>query len=756
MFQRLQLLFILVTFSISVAFGQAKKIISDTKGNVLGTFELLLIQVKGDNNQTFTSENANLNFDNAEKGELIVRFQNLVWKDGDTKEKIVVIKKSDINTHNKNALQLASKTSKHRVKPKDDPVNIRFRALKNGAQKITFSYEVEDKANSSITKKFTVSGLKEKSNQLSRNELKSLWKKLNKSDVSELTKFYEAHFATVRAGNEDILKSIFQALTAHKTKLREYSKTKNDYSLYLKVFPEDKKYVETLKKTPKDEDLVQKEADKSDKKAVVKSDKKEESSKEEKSEEDVELSTTTEAIGHNKYRINFSAGKNLSLLNPSKEIEILDKSDNHLDLRLKGSKAFNLDFANKDKSKEITIEIDNSFLAKITKEPEGIRYNIRGGESPFRVDFKRTDEKIASLESRFDNLQPNDDSEIYISNNQMSEAGMEGEYVSTTLVDKSNKFKKTKGVDLVVEKPSSSALLFLGLGVLALLLVGGYLFMKNKQKEKTREEFRKKAKLAASYSNEATTPVAQPNIPVTNSLPKKITISKDRKKPIPAQAEFKSSGKMKFKWRENVGGKVDKASFEEIISNGKFCKLELAQHWPNSAVSEVFMSQECIKNLGQFLREENLHGITNEMQGAIPEVGGFLMGKHYEGEDGDIKVSVDRFVPFVPEYHDVFKIEIGTQTLVQELGDAQDNNPNMDVIGWFHTHPGHGLFLSNSDLSVQRHFPQQYQLAMEIDSLTDRLDTAFFTRTSTKSMNNVKNIKEKVWFSWKEIEKSIS
>ena len=47
--------------------------------------------------------------------------------------------------------------------------------------------------------------------------------------------------------------------------------------------------------------------------------------------------------------------------------------------------------------------------------------------------------------------------------------------------------------------------------------------------------------------------------------------------------------------------------------------------------------------------------------------------------------------------------------------------PAMDVIGWFHTHPGHGLFLSNSDLSVQKHFSQPYQIAMEIDSLTERL-----------------------------------
>ena len=112
-------------------------------------------------------------------------------------------------------------------------------------------------------------------------------------------------------------------------------------------------------------------------------------------------------------------------------------------------------------------------------------------------------------------------------------------------------------------------------------------------------------------------------------------------------------------------------------------------------------------------------------------------------------LAFEKFVPFVPEYNDVFRIEIGTATLVQELGDAQDKYPDMAVLGWFHTHPGHGLFLSNADLAVQKHFPSMFQVAMEIDSMTPQLDTAFFSYNSAGFPNNYHVKKQNTtWMSW--------
>jgi len=243
---------------------------------------------------------------------------------------------------------------------------------------------------------------------------------------------------------------------------------------------------------------------------------------------------------------------------------------------------------------------------------------------------------------------------------------------------------------------------------------------------------------------------------VKKDQPRKITISKPTKKFVPANGggnSFVSSGKMKITKREEKGGRLTGDEFREKLSDGKYAFLDLNELWPDSAIKELYLSKECIKDLGSFLKQENLDKVVAEMEGAIPEVGGFLMGYHQLNDSGHIRVTMDEFVPFVPEYHDVFKIEIGTATLVQELGDAQDTHPDKDVIGWFHTHPGHGLFLSNSDLSVQRHFPQKYQIAMEIDSLTDTLDTAFFTRKLDGSINNVEHRKKGAsWFSWKKIE----
>lgn len=84
----------------------------------------------------------------------------------------------------------------------------------------------------------------------------------------------------------------------------------------------------------------------------------------------------------------------------------------------------------------------------------------------------------------------------------------------------------------------------------------------------------------------------------------------------------------------------------------------------------------------------------------------------------------------------------------------QDLFPELVVVGWFHTHPGHGLFLSPPDLNIQKHFREPYQFAMEIDSLTENLDTGFFTRRSNGDMNNTEHLRPGArWFAWTEIEK---
>jgi proteasome lid subunit RPN8/RPN11 len=51
---------------------------------------------------------------------------------------------------------------------------------------------------------------------------------------------------------------------------------------------------------------------------------------------------------------------------------------------------------------------------------------------------------------------------------------------------------------------------------------------------------------------------------------------------------------------------------------------------------------------------------------------------------------------------------------------------NLRVVGWWHSHPGFGCFLSNTDLITQQYFfPESYQVALVVDP--KKKDYKFFT-----------------------------
>ncbi len=53
-------------------------------------------------------------------------------------------------------------------------------------------------------------------------------------------------------------------------------------------------------------------------------------------------------------------------------------------------------------------------------------------------------------------------------------------------------------------------------------------------------------------------------------------------------------------------------------------------------------------------------------------------------------------------------------------------NKNLWIVGWWHSHPDLGCFLSITDLKTQQHFfPESYQVALVIDPIRDTYD--FFT-----------------------------
>ena len=196
----------------------------------------------------------------------------------------------------------------------------------------------------------------------------------------------------------------------------------------------------------------------------------------------------------------------------------------------------------------------------------------------------------------------------------------------------------------------------------------------------------------------------------------------------------------------------------------QFLSLDLGELWEQSSVSELLFGKGAIGTLNAFLQRENIDKIYGpavngeqswERNKDIPEIGGMLMGQYQPtGGGSTYRVSVEQFIPLAARVQNLVKMEIDPMSLARDLSQAQDDYPHLTVVGWFHTHPGHGLFLSQPDLKVQyNHFRKPYHVAMEIDSLTERLDTAFFTYMPDGRMNNQQTRRtDRSWFSWMEME----
>ena len=143
----------------------------------------------------------------------------------------------------------------------------------------------------------------------------------------------------------------------------------------------------------------------------------------------------------------------------------------------------------------------------------------------------------------------------------------------------------------------------------------------------------------------------------------------------------------------------------------------------------------------------------------IPEIGGFLLGnKYYNPHTKRFQVSLEKFVDVEPEDNGVYQIEFGDkayQYLERRKDFYKNEGIELDLVGWFHTHPGHGLFLSRPDQNIQKNwFKQGYQVAMELDSVkrekNPNYDFGFFTWAQGQEINNVENQKGP-WPEWESV-----
>jgi len=101
-------------------------------------------------------------------------------------------------------------------------------------------------------------------------------------------------------------------------------------------------------------------------------------------------------------------------------------------------------------------------------------------------------------------------------------------------------------------------------------------------------------------------------------------------------------------------------------------------------------------------------------QDAQRELGGFLTGGVFGGQRQHVEVR--HFLPAVDARSKVTSLTFTHDTWAAMTRGVSLRHPNDVVIGWQHTHPGFGVFLSGYDLFIHRHFfSEPWQIALVVD-----------------------------------------
>ncbi len=105
-----------------------------------------------------------------------------------------------------------------------------------------------------------------------------------------------------------------------------------------------------------------------------------------------------------------------------------------------------------------------------------------------------------------------------------------------------------------------------------------------------------------------------------------------------------------------------------------------------------------------FLHLEAIGAIVDSLPGQEQmEVGGLLVGRECEDEAG-VYLLVAGAIPARQARGTSVSVTFTHQTWNQLSAEKVSRYPDQAIVGWYHTHPGLGVFLSERDLFIHRNF----------------------------------------------------
>lgn len=185
---------------------------------------------------------------------------------------------------------------------------------------------------------------------------------------------------------------------------------------------------------------------------------------------------------------------------------------------------------------------------------------------------------------------------------------------------------------------------------------------------------------------------------------------------------------------------LKKQSLEDVIGNPAYKLIESSEFTQDSAVKRIFIKNTCVKDIYN-LYAEDLRNADKPKEDGCMVLGRWV----YDEETHTYDISMETVVlpgddAVFKEYELNFggKIKLRIAEKLRKL--RKDTNLQYDLTCWIHSHPGLGVFFSNSDSNVQMQLKHSqhpnFLIAFVVDILTSEQEFGIFTFRKDGSINS--------------------
>lgn len=189
-----------------------------------------------------------------------------------------------------------------------------------------------------------------------------------------------------------------------------------------------------------------------------------------------------------------------------------------------------------------------------------------------------------------------------------------------------------------------------------------------------------------------------------------------------------------------------KQSLEDVIDNDAYMKIDCNEFCEDSAVRRMYIKNTCIKDIYNMYAED-LRNPNNPKEDGCMVLGRWV----HDSESNEYYVSLEHIVlpgddAVFAEYELNFggKIKLKVTEKLRKL--RRETNLQYDLTCWIHSHPGLGVFFSNSDSNVQMQLKHpthpNFLTAIVVDILTPQQEMGIFTFKRDSSINSKADLKK--------------